>query len=112
MVFQRLMCWKIGDTMILPSPAPITPCFTLRQRSWFSSQAYSTHGGVVGAFGREFAKTGKLDATFQRWLIDAQDLRNVLDYGVGIGITRQQANELIGPAKEFIEMPREYLHAS
>lgn len=31
-------------------------------------QSYSTHGGVVGAFGREFAKRRKLDAKFHRWL--------------------------------------------
>ena len=45
--------------------------------------SYSTHAAVISAFGREFAKTEKLDPKFHRWLIDAQDLRNIGDYGVG-----------------------------
>jgi len=40
-------------------------------------QSYSQHSQVIGAFGREFAKTGKLDPTLHRHLIDSQDLRNV-----------------------------------
>ena len=65
-------------------------------------QSYSSHGGVIGSFGREFAKTGKLDSKFHRWLIDAQDVRNVGDYGVGIEISPGQAKELIEQARELI----------
>jgi uncharacterized protein (UPF0332 family) len=39
-------------------------------------QSYSSHGAVQAAYGREFAKSGKLDARFHRRLIDAQDFRN------------------------------------
>ncbi|MBI5244846.1 MAG: HEPN domain-containing protein [Elusimicrobia bacterium] len=72
-------------------------------------QSYSTHGGVVGAFGREFAKIGKLDAKFHRWLIDGQDIRNVGDYGVGAAVSKEQAVGLIAQAQEFIEAGRNYL---
>jgi uncharacterized protein (UPF0332 family) len=46
-------------------------------------QSYSSHAAVISAFGREFATAGRLDTKYHRWLIDAQDLRNIGDYGVG-----------------------------
>lgn len=72
-------------------------------------QSYSTHGGVVGAFGREFAKKGKLDAKFHRWLIDSQDIRNVGDYGIGASVSKEQAADLIAQAEEFLEAGRDHL---
>ena len=33
----------------------------------------STHGDVIGAFGKEFAKTKLLDQKFHRWLIEGFD---------------------------------------
>ena len=72
-------------------------------------QSYSSHGGVIGSFGRELARTGKLHAKFHRWLIDAQDVRNVGDYGVGTEISAKQAKELIAQAKEFIQAGEGYL---
>jgi uncharacterized protein (UPF0332 family) len=74
-------------------------------------QSYSTHGGVVGAFGREFAKTAKLDAKFHRWLIDGQDLRNVGDYAVGSTVSSAQADELLAQARELVESGRDYLES-
>ncbi len=42
-------------------------------------QSYSSHSAVVAAFGKEFAKTGRLDAKFHRWLVDAADIRSIGD---------------------------------
>ena len=36
--------------------------------------SFSKHSAVIGAFGREFARTGRVPAEFHRFLIDAQDL--------------------------------------
>lgn len=72
-------------------------------------KSYSSHTAVIRAFGREFAKTGKLDPKFHRWLIDAQDLRNVGDYGIDRAITAEQVNEVIVQAQEFIIAGRDYL---
>ena len=72
-------------------------------------QSYSSHGGVIGAFGREFAKTGKRDSKFHRWIIDAQGIRNVGDYGIGIEISWEQASELVRHAEEFLKLARNYL---
>lgn len=66
-------------------------------------QSYSSHAAVQAAYGREFAKSGDLDVRFHRWLLDAQDLRNVGDYGIGIVISDEQAGQVIAWAREFLE---------
>ena len=65
--------------------------------------SYSSHGAVIGGFGREYAKTGKINPKFHRWLIDAQDVRNIGDYGIGHKITAAQSEELLNRAREFID---------
>ena len=72
-------------------------------------KAYSSHGGVIGAFGRVFAKSGRLNAKLHRWLIDAKDIRNVGDYGVGRDVSTEQAKEVISQAQEFIAVGKDYL---
>ncbi len=55
-------------------------------------QSYNKHSAVISAFGREYAKTGKLDTRFHRWLLDAQDFRNIGDYGIDAQISKDDAN--------------------
>ena len=73
-------------------------------------QSYSTHGAVQAAYGREFAKTGRLDPKFHRWLIDAQDFRSTGDYETGVDITPEQAAQICEWAREFIGSARDYLN--
>ncbi len=72
-------------------------------------QSYSSHGAVQAAYGREFAKTGKLDVQFHRWLIDAQDFRIVGDYGIGDDLTAEQAEQVCDWAREFLRSAKSYL---
>lgn len=72
-------------------------------------QSYSSHGAVHGAYGREFAKTGRLDAKFHGWLLDAQDFRNTGDYGIGVSITPEQAGQVCAWAREFIQSAESWL---
>jgi uncharacterized protein (UPF0332 family) len=74
-------------------------------------QSYSSHAAVQAAYGREFAKSGDLDVRFHRWLLDAQDLRNVGDYGIGTSITETQACQVIAWAREFLDEATAYLNA-
>ncbi len=37
-----------------------------------------------------------------RYLLDAQDMRNVADYGIGPSITRQQLAEILANTEEFL----------
>ncbi|MBF8286066.1 MAG: hypothetical protein HW378_4981, partial [Anaerolineales bacterium] len=64
--------------------------------------SYSSHSAVIAAFGREFARTGDLDPRFHRYLIDAQDLRQVGDYGTGGNVTADQVDELLRWTPDFI----------
>lgn len=66
-------------------------------------QSYSKHSMVIAAFGREFAKSGRLDPKFHRWLIDAQDLRNIGDYEVHTHVPRDKAQTVCAWAQEFIQ---------
>ncbi|MCC6487417.1 MAG: HEPN domain-containing protein [Candidatus Hydrogenedentes bacterium] len=73
-------------------------------------QSYSSHAAVQAAYGREFAKSGDLDARFHRCLLDAQDLRNVSDYGVSTSVTPEQAKQVIVWAGQFLEDAVSYLN--
>ncbi len=64
--------------------------------------AFSKHSAVITAFGREFAKEGGVPIDFHRYLIEAQEDRNVGDYGIGPGISPDEAWEQIGRAEEVI----------
>ena len=70
---------------------------------------FSSHAGVISAFGRDFARTGRVPVEFHRYLIDAQDLRNQGDYDIDSAITESEANELIGHAQQFLELAERLL---
>ncbi len=74
-----------------------------------TGQSYSSHSAVISAFGREFAKPGRLDAKFHRWLIDAEDVRSIGDYGVEVTVSEKQAELVCEWAHEFIRAAEEYL---
>jgi uncharacterized protein (UPF0332 family) len=70
---------------------------------------FSSHAAVIAGFGKTFAKTQRLDPRFHRYLIDAQDLRNLGDYGVGTGVSRAQLAELLAWADEFLAAAMAFL---
>lgn len=71
--------------------------------------SFSSHAAVIAAFGKEFAKTGEWDVKFHRRLIDAQDTRNIGDYGTGTGVGEAQVQELLEWAKEFLNAAESWL---
>ncbi len=70
--------------------------------------AYSSHSSVVAAFGKEFAKTGEVDAKYHRYLIDALDARNISDYGEDMPISVERSRQIIDWVTEFVSMVDEY----
>ena len=60
--------------------------------------------GVISAFDRKFARTGRVPVKFHQYLIRAQELRNAGDYGELGAVTSDQAAESIAQAKEFLEL--------
>ena len=63
---------------------------------------FSKHGGVHGAFGEHYVKTGLFDAKYHRWLLDAFDQRIEGDYADEVVVVDQDAQELINQAREFL----------
>lgn len=71
--------------------------------------SFSSHSSLIAGFGKTFAKTQRLDPRFHRYLIDAQDIRNMGDYGIGIGVTRDQVADLLTWADEFLVAAHAFL---
>jgi uncharacterized protein (UPF0332 family) len=70
---------------------------------------FSSHSAVIAAYGKEFARHKALDPKFHRYLIDAQETRQIGDYGIQIHVTLSQAAQTIAWAKEFLEAAKNYL---
>ena len=64
--------------------------------------SYSSHSAVISAYGKEFALTGRMDRKFHRYLLDAQDSRNLGDYGIGQGVSDEQVQDSLQWAEEFL----------
>jgi uncharacterized protein (UPF0332 family) len=67
---------------------------------------FSKHGGVHGAFGEHYVKTGLFDPKFHRWLLNAFDQRIEGDYGAEVIAIAEDAEKLIAQAEEFLEAAR------
>lgn len=72
---------------------------------------YQKHGGVHGAFGEHFARTGVIDPKFHRWLLDAFDRRIQADYGLDATVTPEQATMMLDQAREFLHECQRFLGA-
>lgn len=72
---------------------------------------FSSHAAVHSAFGKEFAKTGVVDAKFHRDLLLAFQVRQSGDYDTAPSVSAGRADELITQAKAFVEMAESYLQA-
>ncbi len=71
--------------------------------------SFSSHAMVIANFGKVFAKPGILNAKFHKYLIDAQDRRNVGDYSIRDTVSREQAEEILSWVKEFLHATEKYL---
>jgi uncharacterized protein (UPF0332 family) len=45
---------------------------------------------VISAFGREFARSGRVPAEFHRYLMEAQELRHSGDYGTRSAVNYEE----------------------
>ena len=72
--------------------------------------SYSRHSQVVAQFGRRFAKTGELDASYHRLLIEAFELRQAADYSAAPNtVSEEDARHTIREGKAFLAVARERL---
>ena len=61
-----------------------------------------SHSGVHSLFGEHFAKPGRLDSKFHRWLLHAFDQRIQGDYGFDAAVQHDDALRMIERASEFL----------
>ncbi|MBI4313909.1 MAG: HEPN domain-containing protein [Candidatus Omnitrophica bacterium] len=70
---------------------------------------FKKHGGVHGAFGEHFSKTGLLDAKYHRWLLASFEERITGDYEVSEPIEAAKVETMLQQAREFLEAARNHL---
>ena len=69
----------------------------------------SSHKGVISLFGEHFVKTGTFGRDLGKALNDAYDRRLVGDYGVGFTVTKEEAEDLLETARNFVQKLKNYL---
>lgn len=67
------------------------------------------HSGVISAFGRLFAKTGRLEARLHRTLMAAYRQREETDYRPKVVTSKEAATETIQEAEEFVAVVGTFL---
>ena len=72
--------------------------------------SFSSHAGVISAFGQQFARTNLVPTEFHRYLIEGQATRQIGDYDtVGPGVSQLQATEQLTRAAQFVELAMQTL---
>ncbi len=61
----------------------------------------SKHSGVISVFDREYIKTGVFDTRLSKWIHEAFDLRQRVDYTELFTISKERAQTIINNAEMF-----------
>jgi uncharacterized protein (UPF0332 family) len=69
----------------------------------------SSHKGVINLFGEHFVKTGILEKRLGNALNLAYRKRIIGDYGVDRRVTKEEAEDLLEAAREFVGKAKDYL---
>jgi uncharacterized protein (UPF0332 family) len=70
---------------------------------------FSSHSAVIAAFGKEYAKTGEVDSKYHQYLIKAQAIRQISDYGYNEPLPKNDVEVVIRWAREFFQVVEDYL---
>ena len=71
--------------------------------------SFSSHKGVISAFGEHFIKTGIFERRFGRDLNLAFEKRQICDYEYTFVISNEDAAQVLQSAKDFIAMIEKWL---
>ncbi|MCS7151007.1 MAG: HEPN domain-containing protein [Endomicrobia bacterium] len=71
--------------------------------------SYSSHSAVISFFNKEFVKTKIFDKKYFDYLTKAFELRQNSDYEPQPVATREQAQDILQKAKEFLKAAKKYL---
>lgn len=66
--------------------------------------SFSSHAGVISAFGQHLARPGKIPVEYHRYLIDAQSQRTRADYELDVNLTQEDAETLIYQTQSLLEI--------
>lgn len=66
--------------------------------------AFSKHAAVIAAFGKEFAKSGRVAPEFHRFLTRAFELRRDGDYGGTNAVSEEDARQTLDHAARFLDL--------
>jgi uncharacterized protein (UPF0332 family) len=69
----------------------------------------SSHKGVISLFGEHFVKTNIFERNLGKAITNAYDKRIVGDYGIGFIVTKEQAQDLLKMANDFVDKLKDYL---
>lgn len=70
---------------------------------------FAKHSAVIGYFRREYIKTKIFDTKFSDYVGEAFNLRNDCDYEDFVIVTREDAQNQYGHARELYELVKKYL---
>ncbi|MGH9432864.1 MAG: HEPN domain-containing protein [Terriglobia bacterium] len=76
------------------------------------NMSFESHEETIGAFGRLFAKAGRVDRRFHRDLINAEDFREIADYVRNAPISAEKVSDTIRTATEFLAMAETFLEGA
>jgi uncharacterized protein (UPF0332 family) len=76
---------------------------------WEEGQRSRTHSGVHSLFGERFAKAGRLDSKYHRWILAAFNQRLQGDYGFDAVFASEDARRTIEQASEFLTAAEAFL---
>ena len=71
--------------------------------------SFSSHRGVISAFGEYFIKTGLFPREMGRELNRAFEKRQLGDYGYTFVISKEEAKEILDSGKRFVNRIAEYI---
>ncbi len=63
----------------------------------------SKHSAVIAAFGREYARTGRIDSRYHRLLIEGFERRQKADYDMSWIVDHDAAKAYLAEARSFVE---------
>lgn len=71
--------------------------------------SFSSHQGVISAFGKNFVKTGIFEKEFSKILAQSFEKRQLAEYETGLEISQEETEELLNKAEKFLKKARKYL---
>lgn len=71
--------------------------------------SFSTHSGVLSAFGKQFVRSGEVSKEFHQALITAEQARIQGDYDIDEEFSEADAIRQLEKAELFLEMAKSYI---